>query len=164
MDTTAPGPETPLVRAGPEDAEAVTALVNEAYLPAESFLYDGERTDLDEIRARLGKGTFLLRRAAGGRLEAGVYVESQGDRGYLGMLAVSPAAQGRGLGGSMVASAEAFLRARGVRRLEIEVVNRRETLLAFYRRQGYRVTGQRPFEDPRLRLPCHFIVMEKSLA
>jgi ribosomal protein S18 acetylase RimI-like enzyme len=80
------------------------------------------------------------------------------------MLAVSPKRQGSGLGPALVAAGEAHLRARGVRRLEIEVINLREPLFAFYSRLGYEVTGERPFEDPRLLRPCHLVVMEKSLA
>ena len=158
-----PEEEPGWIRARPEDAEAVTALVNEAYLPAESFLYDGERTALGEIRSRIAKGTFLLRRDTGGRLAACVYVEGEGERAYLGMLSVAPFAQGRGLGRWLLAAAEAFLRARGVRIVTIEVVSRRHELFPFYEGQGYRAVGSRPFDDPRLRMPCHFVVMEKDL-
>jgi ribosomal protein S18 acetylase RimI-like enzyme len=149
-------------RATPTDAEDLTELLNESYRPAEAFLYDGPRTSLDEVRARLAKGVFLVSRSADG-LDGCVYVEGHGERGYLGMLAVSPRRQGAGLGRELVREGEAFLRERGVERLEIEVVNLRRELFAFYDRLGYRVTGRSPFEDPRLRLPCHFVVMEKSL-
>jgi ribosomal protein S18 acetylase RimI-like enzyme len=149
----------------PEDAEALTALVNEAYLPAESFLYDGDRTDVDEIRSRLAAGTFLLRRGSDGRLEGCVFVESEGERGYLGMLAVAPRCQGRGLAHSLVAAGENFLRARGVRLLEIEVVSLLPALVRFYERQGYRLNGrQRPFHERQLHHPCHFVYLEKALA
>jgi ribosomal protein S18 acetylase RimI-like enzyme len=144
------------------DVADVTGLLNEAYGPAEAFLYDGPRTTPDEVAARLAKGTFLLRRSAEG-LDGCVYLEARGERGYLGMLAVSPRRQGTGLGRSLVRAGEAFLRERGVERLEIEVIDRRDELFGFYERLGFHATSRRPFEEPRFRVPVQLVVMEKSL-
>lgn len=144
------------------DAADLTGLLNEAYGPAEAFLYDGPRTTVDEIGARLAKGTFLLSRSAEG-LDGCVYLEGRGERGYLGMLAVSPRRQGAGLGPALVRAGEGFLRERGVRWLEIEVVSLRKSLFPFYERLGYRVTGERPFDYPGLRFACHLVMMEKPL-
>jgi len=157
-----PGPEGGFEKARLEDVAGLTDLLNAAYGPAEAFLYDGPRTDADEVRARLAKGTFLLVRSGEG-LDGCVYLEGNGDRGYLGMLAVSPRRQGGGLGRALVGAGETFLREQGVERIEIEVVSLRESLFAFYDRLGYRVTGERPFDYRGLRLPCHLVVMEKSL-
>lgn len=144
------------------DAYALTDLLNEAYAAAEAFFHTGPRTTVEDVLVRLAGGTFLVSRSDAG-LDACVYVESDGTRGYLGMLAVSPRCQGAGLGPRMVGAGEAHLRERGVERLEIDVISLREPLFGFYERLGYRVTGRRPFEDPRLLRPCHLVVMEKSL-
>lgn len=149
--------------ARPGDAEGVTTVVNDAYRAAESWFHEGPRTTVAEVTARMARGTFLVHRSEGA-VDACVYVEPRGSDGYLGMLAVSPRRQGSGLGLALVAAGEAHLRERGVRRLEIEVINLREPLFAFYGRLGYQVTGERPFEDPRLLQPCRLVVMEKSLA
>ena len=144
------------------DAAAVTDVVNAAYRQAESSFHAGPRTTVEEVRARLSKGTFLLARGDSG-LDGCVYVEANGARGYLGMLAVSPRCQGAGLGPRLVRAGEDHLRGRGVERLEIDVISLRGELFAFYERLGYRVTGTRPFEDPRLLRPVHLVVMEKAL-
>lgn len=150
-------------KAALEDVPALTRLLNDAYLPVESFLYDGPRTDEAEVADRLAQGTFLVRRAAD-RLDGCVYLKATGGgRGYLGMLAVSPRLKGTGLGRTMALAGEAFLREQGVAVLEIEVISIREELFGFYDRLGYRVTGERPFEHPSLHVPCHLVVMEKSI-
>jgi ribosomal protein S18 acetylase RimI-like enzyme len=150
-------------RATADDAQRLADLLNEAYLPVEAFMYDGPRTDVEEIRARLARGAFLVSRSGEG-LDGCVFLEATGGgRGYLGMLAVSPRRQGTGLGRALARAGEAFLRERGVEILEIEVISIRESLFGFYDRLGYRVIGQRPFDYPGLRVPCHLVVMEKSL-
>ena len=144
------------------DVPALTDLLNEAYLPSEAFLYDGPRTTVDEVAARQGKGVFLFVRSAQG-LDGCVYLEARGARGYLGMLGVAPHCQGTGLGRGLVHEGEAYLLARGVAVLEIDVVSLRTELFGFYERLGFRVVGERPFEEPRVKLPCHLVVMEKPL-
>jgi ribosomal protein S18 acetylase RimI-like enzyme len=144
------------------DVPALTDLLNEAYLPAEAFLYDGPRTTVNEVAARLARGVFLLVRSTQG-LDGCVYVEPRGQRGYLGMLGVAPRRQGTGLGRDLVRAGEALLRDRGVCLLEIDVVSARTELFGFYERLGFRTVGERPFEEPRVKLPCHLVVMEKPL-
>jgi hypothetical protein len=48
--------------------------------------------------------------------------------------------------------------------MDLRTVNVREELPAFYRRAGYTETGTEPFPpEANPRLPCHFIVMSKTL-
>ena len=149
--------------ANERDAADIAALINEAYLPAEGFLYDGPRISVDEVRAKLGNGKFLLRATSIGSLAGCVYVEVRHVTGYFGLLAVSTNRQHHGLGRKLVSAAEAFCRARGCDAVEIDVVNHRQELFPFYGGLGYRVIGQRPFDDERLNRPCHFVMMRKSL-
>jgi ribosomal protein S18 acetylase RimI-like enzyme len=144
------------------DVPFLTDLLNAAYLPAEDFLYDGPRTTVDAVAARVAKGFFLVVRSADG-LDACVYLEPRGTRAYLGMLGVAPRSQGSGLGRELVHLGEAFLRERGASVLEIDVVSARPELLGFYQRLGFRAVGERPFDEPRLKVPCHLVVMEKPL-
>jgi len=147
-----------------EDAPAITALLNDAYRPVESFFHRGPRTTIEIVRERIGRGAFLLRRTDGGAIGACVYVEPRGEDAYLGMLAVAPRAQRGGTGATLVGDAEKFLRARGVTRVQLDVISlRAEQLLPFYERLGYRVYGQRPFEDPLLTQPCDLVLLEKPL-
>lgn len=145
-----------------DDAPAIAALVNQAFL-VERFFVDGDRTSPAEIARLLETATFLLAEADG-RLVGCVYVELRGDRGYFGMLSVDPSHQGEGLGRRLVDAAEDRCRSRGCRLMEIHVVDVREELPPFYRRLGYVEAGEEPFPaHERARIPARFIVMTKPL-
>jgi GNAT superfamily N-acetyltransferase len=145
------------------DIPALTALINEAYAPAEGFLYEGLRITATEVREKLAHGFFLLDEGAEGAANGCVHVTATGDSGYFGLLAVSPARQERGIGRSLVSAAESFCRTQGCRTMTLDVVNRRPELLSFYARLGYEVAGERPFDDERLKRPAHFVIMRKAL-
>ena len=150
--------------AGPADVAAIVALVNEAYR-VEEFFIRGPRTGPREVEEKLHTGGFLVAEGPRG-LEGCVYVEPRGDSGYFGLLAVDPSRQGTGLGRRLTGAAEERLRAAGCRSVEILVVHLRAELTSFYARLGYEEAGTAPFpeaERPRLRLPCHFVVMRKPL-
>jgi GNAT superfamily N-acetyltransferase len=148
--------------ATPDDASAIAALVNQAFL-VERFFVDGDRTNPADISRLLEKGTFLLAEVEG-RLVACVYVELRGDRGYFGMLSVDPSRQGQGLGRLLIDAAEDRCRRRGCRLMEIHVVDLRDELPPFYRRLGYVEAGEEPFsENERTKIPARFIVMTKPL-
>jgi GNAT superfamily N-acetyltransferase len=153
----------PLQVATTADAPALTALLNDAYRPVESFFHRGPRTTVEVVRERIGRGFFLLRRA-GDAIGACVYVEPKGESAYLGMLAVAPGAQRGGTGAALVAGAERFLAARGVKRIVLDVISlRADALQPFYERLGYRACGRRPFDDPLLTQPCELVAMEKAI-
>lgn len=146
-----------------KDVAKIVALINEAYLPAEGFLYEGPRIDTAEVRDKLAKGAFLLKPNSVGALDGCVYVELRGEIGYFGLLAVSSDRQHHGLGRKLVSAAESFFKTRECSEVEIDVVNHRQELFGFYGGLGYHVVGQRPFEDPRLQQPSHFVIMRKTL-
>jgi predicted N-acetyltransferase YhbS len=89
---------------------------------------------------------------------------------YLGLLTVRPDRQDQGLGRALLAGSEAYARAHGARRIQMTVVDQRETLIAWYERRGYRLTGERrpwPYHDPSIGRPTvpdlGFVVLEKDL-
>ncbi len=147
----------------PADTPALIALVNAAY-QVEKFFKVGERTDENEVAALLASGRFLLLEQADTLLGC-VYVELRGERGYLGMLAVSPHHQKQGIGTRLIAAAEEFCRELGCRIMELTVVDLRTELPPLYERFGYRVTGTAPFpaDTMPVKLPCSFVVMQKPL-
>jgi len=111
----------------------------------------------------LETGNFLLAEDTAG-LAGCIYVELQGERAYFGLLAVDPARQHRGLGRRLVDESENHARAAGCLAMDLRIVNLREELPPFYRRLGYIETGTAPFpEEIRSKLPCHFVLMSKSL-
>lgn len=87
---------------------------------------------------------------------------------YLGMLSVSPLAQGKNIGKALLEAAESFAKEHDCNIIRITVISVRETLIDFYKRRGYVFTGETmPFEGNGkfgiAKGPLEFIVMEKNL-
>lgn len=94
-----------------------------------------------------------------------VYVELRGNRGYLGLLGVAPASQGKGLGRKLMGAAENYFRAAGCLGIDLRIISPRTPLPAFYEHMGYRQTGTAPFAaDVPVKVPCHYILMSKEIS
>jgi predicted N-acetyltransferase YhbS len=147
-----------------EDAPRLIPMINAAF-SIEQFL-DGTRTDDARLAAMMEKGSILMAEDEAGNLLGSVYFELRGQRGYLGMLAVDPAQQGRGLSRPIVEAAEEQLRAAGCKEVEIIVLNMRPELLPIYRRFGFVDEGTIDFKTSRPLKPgveCYGITMVKKL-
>lgn len=72
-----------------------------------------------------------------GRLKASVMVGHDGHRGWLYYVAASPDSRGVGFGRQMVSAAEAWLRARGVVKVQLLVRETNTKVVAFYERLGF---------------------------
>jgi ribosomal protein S18 acetylase RimI-like enzyme len=151
-------------RAHSGDVKAIVDLVNRAFVVERSLFEDeNDRTNESDVRDRLARGAFLLGEQ-GGVLMASVYVEIRGARGYVGMLAVHPDAQGGGRGRALMAAAEDYCRRAGCTAVDLSVIDQRRELPAFYRRLGYLEHGTAPYaEAERMRVPCRLILMTKLL-
>lgn len=145
------------------DAEPLARLINAAFRVEQPFIA-GDRTNPDSVHAYMQKGRFLLAEDSAG-LAGCVYLELHGDRGYLGLLGVNPPRQGTGLGRKLMDAAENYFRKAGCHFINLRIVSARIPLPAFYRRLGYVETGTAPFApDVPVKVPCHYILMSKSLA
>lgn len=89
---------------------------------------------------------------------------------YLAMLTVRPDRQDRKLGRRLLAACEDYVRAHGGRRVRMTVVNKRESLIAWYQRRGYALTGETepfPYGDDRFGVPTAddlcFVVLEREI-
>jgi ribosomal protein S18 acetylase RimI-like enzyme len=89
---------------------------------------------------------------------------------YLGLLSVRPDLQKRKLGRTLLAAAEHYAKQRGARRIQMTVVNVRDTLIAWYERRGYTLTSETrpfPYGDDRfgrpLRDDLYFVVLQKDI-
>jgi GNAT superfamily N-acetyltransferase len=144
------------------DAEALTRLINAAFRVELPFI-DGDRIDAAGVCSYMAKGKFLVAEVPAG-LAGSVYVELRGDRGYLGLLGVDHPHQGTGLGRKLMEAAEHYFREAGCRTIDLRIVSARTPLPAFYRHLGYLETGTAPFApDVPVKVPCHYILMSKSI-
>ena len=148
--------------AGAGDVPRIVRLLNAAFAMERAFI-DRDRTSVAEIADHLNTGLFFVVDAGEGTLAACMYLAQRGDRMYLGMLAVSPAYQGRGLGRLMMAAAERHAVSLGCHAIDIRIVDRRTELPPFYRALGFVDDGTEPFEDPLLTKPAHFVRMTKAV-
>lgn len=120
----------------------LVAVLDEAALDEAALDEAGARDDAPGGPAPVVACCHLQRRARGA---------------YLGMFAVRPGLQGRGVGRAVLAAAEQHVRDRwGLGTVEITVLDHRPELLAWYERCGFRPTGERhafPADAERFGVP-----------
>jgi ribosomal protein S18 acetylase RimI-like enzyme len=152
--------------AASEDIDLLVPFINRSFVRDNDFKTT-ERTNHAQVAEYLRKGTFLIMEepAQGTREILGlVYTELRANsRGYIGMVAVNPDRQSAGLGTLLLEAGERLCLEHQCKVIEISVINRRPDLIAWYKRRGYKITGEAPYHRPEiLILPCHFILMEKD--
>jgi ribosomal protein S18 acetylase RimI-like enzyme len=164
------------------DLHAIAALMNAAFRGAasdrnwsvESGYIVGERTNEGLLRDEVDDGArFLLAKDEGTRSLLGcvsLRVLSPG-AWYLGSLTVDPMLQNSGFGRKLLHAAEEYAVQHGARTIEMTVVHVRDSLISWYERRGYSLTGERrpfPYGDDRFGTPTRedleFVVLEKRLA
>lgn len=144
------------------DIENLVALINAAFV-VEQIAIPGDRIDRIGIQKYMGAGRFVVFEQ-GDSLLGCVYVETRGERGYLGLLAVHPAQHGRGIGRRLANEAESHFRNAGCRAVDLRVISARSELVAFYEKLGFAVQGTSAMaETVPLKIPCHYIHMSKNL-
>jgi ribosomal protein S18 acetylase RimI-like enzyme len=178
-----------------EDVEAIVQLVESAYRgdssragwTTEADLLDGQRTDREEVASLTRDDDVRLLLAHSAQELVGCVLVRRGDAhaapatqglapdrqrvAHIGMFAVRPTLQSRGLGSALLEEAERLARAElGVMRAEMTVIEQRLDLLPWYERRGYRRTGATepfPYGNPRFGLPrrpdLRFLVLAKEL-
>ena len=125
---------------------------------------------LDQIQAHTPSQEPALPHAAS--LVGCVRIENAGDAGYIGMVSVLPNLQSAGIGRQLLHEAERVIRDElRLPRARMTVIGQRDTLIAWYQRRGYSLTGKQekfPYGQPRAGTPrrddLYFEVLEKSLA
>jgi GNAT superfamily N-acetyltransferase len=162
--------------AGGDDAREgeLARMVNRAYAIAEEGIWapGGRRIDARRIRGLIAAGELAVAHADG-RLAGCVRVRAlDAATGELGLLVSAPERRGIGLGRALMTFAEERCRARGARAMRLELLVPRdwahpskEALHRWYTRRGYRVVGERPFEDASAQFvtPCLFRTYERPL-
>src|ERR1700679_3158427 len=149
----------PLFPAAPTEHSEIAALVNSAYRGAgreqgwttEADYIEGERTSAATLARDLAAQPLarllVWRDEPGAPILGCVLLEPLSrEVWYLGMLTVRPDLQDRQLGRSLLAAAERSAAGEGARGIRMTVVNVRDTLIAWYERRGYVLTGEtQPF-------------------
>ncbi len=161
------------------DIPSLLELVNSAYRgdqskkgwTTEADLLDGIRTDeqaLTDLLSRQGS-VILVQENDEGKIVGCVNLQTQPGKLYLGMLTVSPTLQGGGIGKKLLYAADEFARQQQIPFIEMTVISVREELINWYKRHGYRETGEKkpfPSNDPRFGIPkqaLEFIVLQKQI-
>jgi GNAT superfamily N-acetyltransferase len=125
-----------------------------------------------DLAATPGAELLVMRDGEGEPLLGAVWLEPVGDGAtwYLGMLTVRPDLQDRQLGRTLLAEAEAWAGKAGARRIRMTVVGIRDSLIAWYQRRGYVLTGETrpfPYENREIgvtdRRDLDFVVLEKAI-
>jgi len=173
------------------DIEALLDLVESAYRgqrsragwTTEADMLEGQRTDRAELeqliadpRARivLGLDGAEADGADPGRapLLGCVLAKSEGEGvAHIGLFAVRPTAQARGVGRALLEEAERVSRTElGASTAKMTVIEQRLELIAWYGRRGYAATGDTepfPYGNARFGIPLRadlrFVVLAKSL-
>src|SRR5688572_7915645 len=135
------------------DVAGVVRLVESAYRgeasragwTTEADLLAGQRTDRAEIEALLDDPeACLLLALEADQLAGCVLVRAQADgAAHIGLFAVSPSLQAKGLGRALLAEAERVAQKEaGAVRAKMTVIEQRPELIEWYRRRGYHATGE----------------------
>ena len=156
-----------IARAATEaDIPELVRIINAAYR-VEDFFVIGDRTDARDIAERMSDPAMtviVVDRDGSESLAGCVLVDVHATRGHFAMLSVDPPLQGRGIARVLVNAVEAHCRSRGCDALDLEIVNLREELPAFYQALGFKAVSEAPFPQQRkLSRDAHLVVMSKSL-
>jgi ribosomal protein S18 acetylase RimI-like enzyme len=170
-------------RASEGDLEALADLMNAAYgatgdiagwTHVKDFLV-GNRTSVSALRAEIQGSPqaqlLVVRHPQSGALRGTVWLEPRfATVWYLGSLTVNPREQNSGLGRRILDAAERRMVNLGATKVVIDVLNVRGTLLAWYERRGYKLTGEShafPYDDHRYGIPqrpdLEFLELQKDL-
>jgi len=119
------------------DFEAAYRLDQSCYPPGIAY----SRYALREFLSAPGNQVWVAEKQAG-RLAGLVIVRHVGrDRGHVITLDVRADRRRQGLGSQLLATAEAWLQERGVRRVRLETAASNVAAVAFWRKAGYQVMG-----------------------
>lgn len=148
------------------DIPEIVRIINSAFR-VEDFFVNGDRTNEHDIALRMADTDvrFLVVDADdSGTLSGVVIVDVHGRRGHFAMLSVDPPFQGRGIARVLMNAVEEYCRAAGCESLDLDVVNLREELPAFYEAMGFAPVDTAPFPDTsKLRRDAYMVRMTKLL-
>src|SRR5215204_5516323 len=147
-----------ITKATLNDVPALNKLINSAYRGEESKkgwsteadMLDGTRIDEAALRDLIQKPeTTFLKYEEDGVPIGCVELRVEGNKLYLGTLSVNPNIQNKGVGKKLLSAGEDHARKEGCSTMRMTVIDGRQTLIDWYVRHGYNLTGERkPFVVP----------------
>ena len=164
-----------------DDIDSLIALVESAYRgevsragwTTEADLLDGQRIDVESLKKTLAApDSRILIAEKDGEMLACCHIEKHLNFvTYFGMFSVRPGLQGGGIGKLLLAEAEREAREDfDCQRMEMTVIDIRESLINFYERRGYSRTGIHkpfPYGNERFGIPkrddLRFEILAKDL-
>ncbi len=164
-----------------DDIPALISVVESAYRgdasrvgwTTEADMLEGQRIDAEGLRESISTANSRIVLAErNGELLACCHIQKQKNgTGYFGMFSVRPGLQGSGIGKALLLEAERQTREDFLcTRIEMTVIDIRESLIAFYERRGYVRTGIHkpfPYGDERYGIPkrddLRFEILAKDL-
>jgi len=129
-------------RAEPEDRETVEAIVREAYSIYIERIGKPPGPMLDDYGALITEGAVSVLEEPGAAIAAILVLLPKPDHLLLDNIAVRPDRQGQGLGGQLIAFAEAEARRLGFAELRLYTHERMTENIALYTRLGFLETGR----------------------
>jgi GNAT superfamily N-acetyltransferase len=165
------------------DYPAIIDLINVAFRATgpsaswniEAGVIEGQRMNdsllREDLAARPAANLLVYRDPVDKSVLGTVWLDPDNDGvWYLGLLTIRPAMQKQKLGRTLLSAAEDFAKAHDACRIRMTVVNVRDTLIAWYERRGYALTGETkpfPYDDKRFGTPLrddlYFVVLEKTI-
>ncbi|MFL5787455.1 MAG: GNAT family N-acetyltransferase [Flavisolibacter sp.] len=161
------------------DIDGIMRLVNNAYRGEtakqgwthEANLIEGSyRIDKLTLLKQFGKADSIILKCTDKNetIIGCVYLEKKGNTLYLGMLAVKPELQAKGIGKSLLKAADIYAKEKSCNKIEMTVISVRTELIEWYKRNGYNESGTiLPFDvNPQFGVPTQrleFCVMEKEV-
>ncbi|RYG17866.1 MAG: GNAT family N-acetyltransferase [Chitinophagaceae bacterium] len=138
-------------RAQLKDIKELETLVNSAYRgedskkgwTTEAEILGGIRVDEEALKILVEKPkvTILKLNDINDQIIGTVCLEIKSQELYLGMFAVSPLEQGKGIGKALLVAAENHALQNNCKKIVISVISTRVELIEWYRRHGYVSTG-----------------------
>jgi len=160
------------------DVPLLNKLVNSAYRgdssrkgwTTEADLLDGTRTDENAIKEFLTEpGSTILKYLEGEKIIGCVRLLKHGHQLYLGMFAVDPNLQNKGIGKKILIAAEEEAQKQNCQSIDMTVISERAELIDWYKGKGYVEVGEKKpmdFDNPSGGIPkrdLYFITLEKNL-
>jgi len=161
-----------------QDISTLNKLVNAAYRgdssrkgwTTEADLLDGTRIDEEAIKNLLQeKDSFILKFVEDEKIIGCVRLLKHDKQLYLGMFAVDPNVQNKGIGKKLLLAAEDEAQKQNCESIDMTVISLRKELIDWYKRNGYAETGEiKPMviDNPSMGIPkrdLFFITLEKNL-